>query len=436
MRYSHGHLPYLLLFSVLSAVMGCGGGIPVDLQLGLKRNTLNSLQQAIDEFGNAITSLETEGELWRQHLDKLNSDLADNAHNIIVKDLRQYTDETIAKLGGELRCNLTFAERLVKANLQLAKGSLEAAREKVEQAENPTDSVIEQILGDLAFKAAPLDPFVCSFNPDVVHIEYSDHETYSHRERVIQVHGFGFTEANLKNLTVKVHRGDRYLPLAGISIKRVTDFQLQLDLGQVTFVRICGSEIDHGVALSWGENLDQNELTVSWPSCDDIPDPPPPPTPARKLVRIRMEAYTTENDLDYHSQLNFYVVKDGYDVPKDSIDSRYVVGGPLTKGFEQVWSDKDRGDDLGERNEFTFALKKGIPESDVHRHHFVVIYGSTKGDPNWIGRVTVWGQFDRGKTEEVLLPETGDFELGEHDNFRHRNKVWRGFPLRPPASTQ
>jgi len=137
---------------------------------------------------------------------------------------------------------------------------------------------------------------------------------------------------------------------------------------------------------------------------------PAPPPPAPVIVQAIIGVKTTNNDKDREVHFVYTVHLDGVGARHDATHA-YGAG--------EVWPDPSY-------REFTIKLDRPIPEADRQNYQLRVRYESSDGDPNWIGRVSVRGKTADGR-EIPLLGETGDFEMGHHDDGKKTERVQREF---------
>ena len=147
------------------------------------------------------------------------------------------------------------------------------------------------------------------------------------------------------------------------------------------------------------------------------------PPPRRYVTEVRIWMTTTENNLDEGANLTYAVVSRDFQTrtadnkPRDGIPPEERISMPSTV-FGHIPDDPDdrRAVDIKILDDKTFE-----PE-DRRNYAVFVAYNNSKGeDRNWIGRLTAEAVLNDGSTMPVLS-DTGDFEMGHHDN---RTKIDR-----------
>ncbi len=136
------------------------------------------------------------------------------------------------------------------------------------------------------------------------------------------------------------------------------------------------------------------------------PTPPPP----IEIKEVYLKVNTTNDDKDREVTFTYIVHLDGKG-PRHN--TALAVGGG------EVWKDPSIRD-------FTIKLDQPFPEQDRMSYQLRVHYASSDGDPRWIGRVSARGLTSDGRTID-LLSETGDFEMGHHDDGKKTDHIQREF---------
>ena len=121
---------------------------------------------------------------------------------------------------------------------------------------------------------------------------------------------------------------------------------------------------------------------------------------------ILVHVHTTKDDKDKEITFEFAILDDLKPNDIKNLGSVRVGGGEL-------W-------DNGDQRDIKVKLATPFPLPERRRLSLAHIYSSSHGNPGWEGRISAHAQLVSGDFR-IVLRETGDFKLGEHNNPTRRD---------------
>lgn len=266
----------------------------------------------------------------------------------------------------------------------------------------------------LAFQKATrsnLPPVAANFNPKSIDHVWPNHKEHKLREdrHTLILYGYNFQrmDDDKGKYIVEIRNKDGVLirdESKHLSIS--TNYIAQLDIapksgvqfkpGDATLVVHYDRKVICTAPITWGER------------------PPPPPA----ITKIILYIGTSKNDKDREITFHYTIHR---------ISDGAQVGG-ISVGHGEVWPDDKKPRPSWRHLDIPITENARFPEADRLGYRLHVRYESSRGDPNWIGRLRAEAVLEGGRKIEILA-ETDDFEMGHHDRGRITDRVNRDFPF-------
>ncbi len=415
-----------LKFMIVTALAVALGGCVPEKPINKVTDQIDKLLLELDQAEYMIAS---ESKEWRKHLLDLANKFEDAGAELLAKDLRQYTDLTIGEAGTTPLFFIDTLEEKVKLNLSQLRIALVKASEKVKKDGNYNET-LSVILETMSVRLIPPEPRVASFTPYAVSVRYAkdaedaDRLVLDNKQQTILVRGYGFLRPSGESQNyylriVNANEGPRDITDCSSILNVTTPYVLQLNC-QHLLPHIKNG--DSKLLLMWGKDhlsfIETPSVAVSLsasaanlesdvPTTYELPilfspEDAPVVAPAEKIItHLVVRIDTTRDDKD-----------DG--IVFTLIPHLPGVGGRgiLNTGAE-LWEN-------GVIREFTVKLEDPIPYKNRGDFMFLIRYGNIKGEnTGWWGRLKVEALTkigDQAGPNELVVPDTTDFKLGENGN--------------------